>query len=402
MQPHRGPVNNEEFYNILGVPKDASDADIKKAYRKLALKNHPDKGGDPEKFREISTAYEVLGDSEKKQRYDQFGKDGIDQNSMHNPNDIFSQFFGGGAGRPDNGPQKGEDIRHPLKVSLADLYNGKKCNLAIHRHRKCDECNGVGGKHGCEKHCGNCNGRGIQVQMRQIGPGMVQQIQSHCQACGATGKLIAEEDKCQKCKGRKVNKDRKVLEVYIERGMRNNQTIIFPGESDEKPPNGMPGDIVFILQEKEDDVFRRRGHDLLIKKTLTLSEALCGFCFTFTHLDGRVIKCQSKPGEITKPDDVRVIHGEGMPHHGNPFTKGRLFISFKVAFPESQSLLPEVISGLETLLPAKPITEFTGEEEDVGLDVFDAAQLQREASVQEQGQEDRGPPNGQHVQCQNM
>merc|ERR1711988_1149747 len=234
----RGPVDNEGFYKLLGVDKNADENAIKKAYKKLALKHHPDKGGDPEKFKEISMAAEVLTDPEKKQIYDKYGKEGLEE--------------GGGGRRGPRGPQKGDDITHSLKVSLDDLYNGKTVKLAINRDKMCSDCNGKGGKDGAEKTCPDCNGRGAKVQLRQIGPGMVQQIQSACTLCKGTGKTISEKDKCKTCKGKKVNKDRKILEVNVEKGMKNGQKVKFSGEADEAPDT-IPGDVVFVVQEREND-----------------------------------------------------------------------------------------------------------------------------------------------------
>ncbi len=144
------PVDTDEYYKLLGVTKDASESDIKKAYRKMALLHHPDKGGDPEMFKEVSSAAETLCDPEKRKLYDQYGKDGVDNGGGgegHSPEDIFSMFFGGGGGgrgRPQ-GPQKGEDIVHSIKASLEDLYNGKTVRLAISRNKPCVDCEGRGG-----------------------------------------------------------------------------------------------------------------------------------------------------------------------------------------------------------------------------------------------------------------
>jgi len=223
------PIDNEGLYNILGVSKDADENEIKKAYKKLALKHHPDKGGDVEKFKEISAAAEILSDPEKRQTYDKYGLAGLEgQGGGEGADDIFSMFFGGGGRRRGpTGPQKGEDIVHPIKANLEDLYNGKTSRLAINRNKLCEECEGRGGKVGCERECSDCHGRGVRVQLRQIGPGMVQQIQSACQACKGTGKIIDEKDKCKSCKGKKTYKDRKVLEVVLEKGMKNGQKNSF-------------------------------------------------------------------------------------------------------------------------------------------------------------------------------
>ncbi|RHY55157.1 hypothetical protein DYB38_008788, partial [Aphanomyces astaci] len=144
---HSKPVDNTKFYETLGVPKNATAADIKKAYRKLALKNHPDKGGDPELFKDITVAYEALSDPEKRELYDQYGEEGLQHGGGggHHGGDMFSQMFGGrGGGRP-RGPQRGEDLTHPLKVSLEDLYNGKTVKLAVNRDVLCGGCAGRGG-----------------------------------------------------------------------------------------------------------------------------------------------------------------------------------------------------------------------------------------------------------------
>ncbi|CAN0112486.1 unnamed protein product, partial [Discosporangium mesarthrocarpum] len=333
MGGRRGPpadVDTEELYNILGVSKDATEGEIKKAYRKLALKNHPDKGGDPEQFKEITMAYEILSDPKKRQLYDQYGKDGVEQEDGpgHSAEDIFSMFFGGQRRGP-SGPRKGDDDRHKLKVGLEDLYNGKTCRLAVSRNKVCTACEGLGGKAGAAKSCEVCHGRGVQVQFRQIGPGMVQQVQSSCSICRGEGKVINERDKCKVCMGKKTVKERKVLEVNITKGMKNGQKIVFHGEANEAP-GIIPGDVIFIVEEKEHPLFRRKGSDLVMEHTLTLVEALCGFDFSITHMDKRTLRVKSTPGQVTKHDDVFMIDHEGMPTVGNPFVKGRLFILFKV------------------------------------------------------------------------
>ena len=147
-------------------------------------------------------------------------------------------FFGGGRGggrRGPSGPQKGEDINHAIKASLEDLYNGRTARLAISRNKPCPDCKGRGGKEGAEKICTDCRGQGVRIALRQIGPGMVQQMQTACTACNSTGKVMDEKDKCKACKGAKVYKDRKVLEVLIEKGMKNGSKIRFAGEADEIP-----------------------------------------------------------------------------------------------------------------------------------------------------------------------
>ncbi|EQC33778.1 DnaJ like subfamily A member 2 [Saprolegnia diclina VS20] len=393
----RGNVDNSKYYETLGVAKTASEAEIKKAFRKLALKNHPDKGGDPELFKDITVAYEVLSDPEKRELYDQYGEEGLQQGGGGGGGaDIFSQMFGGrGGGRP-RGPQKGEDLTHPLKVSLEDLYNGKTVKLAVNRDVLCGRCDGRGGAEGAEKTCDTCNGRGMRIQHRQIAPGMVQQVQSVCPDCRGQGKTIRESDRCKGCKGNKVSKERKVLEVHIEKGMRNGQRITFTGEADQAPGT-IAGDIVFVVQEKEHGTFQRKGANLIMEKKITLVEALCGFETIVEHLDGRHLHVKTKPGEVIKPNQFKAVQGEGMPQHGNPFVKGQLVILFKIEFPTSVSA--DQVRALQSVfaLP-EPVRRYSDSEE-CFLGDFDAEAAKQEAQREAyDSDDDRGQPRG--VQCQ--
>jgi DnaJ homolog subfamily A member 2 len=310
-------------------------------------------------------------------------------------------FFGGGGGGRSrrSGPQKGEDIVHTVKASLEDLYNGKTVRLAISRNKPCTDCKGLGGKEGAEKTCSDCHGRGVRMMIRQIGPGMVQQMQTSCSNCKGSGKLMDEKDKCKSCKGNKVYKDRKVLEVNIEKGMSSGQKIRYSGEADEIPGT-IPGDVIIVVQEKEHETFKRKGGDLMVDLELTLSEALCGFTRTITHLDNRVLKVEVPSGTVTKHDSIKVIRGEGMPQHGNPFNKGSLFVHFTVKFPKT---LPEnVVSKLKQLLPQPQQPMLSGEEEecalqDVDINTFGRTNDAGRSAVDEDDDDASG--GAQRVQC---
>ncbi|OQR91520.1 hypothetical protein ACHHYP_04605 [Achlya hypogyna] len=390
-------ADNSKYYELLGVPKTASEADIKKAFRKLALKNHPDKGGDPELFKDITVAYEVLSDPEKRELYDKYGEEGLQGGggSSNNAADIFGQMFGGGM-RQQRGPPRSEDLTHPLKVSLEDLYNGKMVKLAVNRDIICNTCDGRGGKSGAERSCDTCRGRGMRIQHRQIAPGMVQQVQSVCPDCRGQGKIINEADRCSSCKGKKVTKERKVLEVHIEPGMRHGQRITFKGESDQAP-GVVPGDIVFIVQEKEHDTFQRKGPNLIMEKKISLVEALCGFECMIEHLDGRHLHVKTKPGEVIKPNQFKAVHGEGMPQHGNPFVKGQLVILFKVEFPDTLSRDQKRV--LASIFPPPTALSGINDAEECFLAEFDAEAAKQEAQREAYDSDDeRGQPRG--VQCQ--
>jgi len=403
-------VKETELYERLGVAPEASTEDIKKAYKKNAMKYHPDKNpNNPEaveKFKEISEAYEILSDEQKRTMYDKYGKDALKEGSGHSAHDIFEQFFGGGFsnffGGQRGGPRKTEDIVHELQVSLEDLYKGKSTKLSVSRNVVCSTCTGNGTKSGASTgKCKTCDGRGIRLIIKQLGPGMIQQMQTVCPDCGGKGEQIKEEDKCGNCKGKKVIKDKKVLTVYVDKGMRHGQKIVFSGESDEAPGTE-PGDIIFVLVEKKHDLFKRNGNDLYKEATIPLIEALAGFAFTVKHLDDRTLLVKSEKGDIITPGEVRMLEGEGMPKHKSPFEKGNLYIHFNLEFPKPGALKEPQLKELEKLLPSRrPAPKQTEDMEVVSLAKVSTQEKSRSEGRRRAGSDDEDEEEGgqQRVQC---
>merc|ERR1719367_557204 len=259
-------------------------------------------------------AYEVLSDSEKRELYDRHGEQGIKEGGggggggFHNPTDLFDMFFGGGGSRGRRGPRRTKTVI-------------------------CSDCNGLGGREGAVQRCPNCRGSGMQVRMQQLGPGMIQQIQSVCRDCQGQGERIDPKHRCKACAGKKVTRQKKILEVSVDKGMEDGQKITFADEGDQEP--GLePGDIIIVLDEKEHPVFKRQGINLIMKMQISLSEALTGLRRTVATLDGRTLVIQTVPGEVVKNGEIKCVLGEGMPTYRNPFEKGKLIIQFAVQFPE--------------------------------------------------------------------
>ncbi|KAJ7694076.1 hypothetical protein B0H17DRAFT_1057696 [Mycena rosella] len=404
-------VRETKFYDLLEVPPTASEADLKKAYRKKALRLHPDKGGDPDQFKEVTHAYEILSDPDKRAVYDARGEAGLsEQGGMGgmDPQDLFSQLFGGGGfgggggffgggggGSRSQGPRKTKDLVHRVHVTLEDLYKGKTTKLALTRNRICTKCKGKGGKDGAVRTCNTCSGRGIKVTLRQMGP-MIQQIQSPCDECSGTGEIINMKDRCTQCKGRKVLPEKKFLEVHIDKGMKGGQTIQFRGESDESP-SAEPGDVVIVVEEKPHERFKRQENDLITEVDVDLLTALGGGQFAIKHLDDRALIVKLEPGEVVKHGDLKVIHGQGMPsqRHHEP---GDMYVKLSVQFPES--IDPAAIPMLEkALAPRKPVDTFPKNIvlDEVSLDDVDTRSRggMREDAMDEDGEEPR-------VQCANQ
>jgi len=249
--------------------------------------------------------------------------------------DIFDLLGGrGGRGQQQRGPQKGKPVQYPLKVTLEEVFTGKQTKIAVNRERICTKCDGRGGKEGAVQKCSTCKGRGMVTKMVQLGPGMYSQSNGPCDDCRGKGEVIDEKNKCKTCNGKKVCKEKKIIEAEIDKGSPNGFHYTFHGEADEYPGTE-PGDVIIIIQEMPHKVFKRKGADLLIEKEITLLEALTGVDFTITHLDGSKLRIKNTPGEVIKPEEIKTISDKGLPFHKQSYKSGNLFVLFKVKFPVS-------------------------------------------------------------------
>jgi DnaJ family protein A protein 2 len=282
--------------------------------------------------------------------------------------DILAQMFGmgGGGGMPPGfggpgGPprqRRGKDETQAYEVSLEELYKGKTVKFASTKNVICSHCKGSGGKDGAKpKQCSSCGGQGVKVGLRQVGPGLVTQERIVCDHCSGTGNVFKEKERCKKCKGKRTTSEKKALEIYIPRGAAHGERIVLEGEADQVPDQ-TPGDLVFILDEKDHDVFQRKGDDLMAEMKITLAEALCGFSrVVITHLDGRGIHINHPRGKVLKPGQLLKVEGEGMPHKKSD-AKGDLFLIVDIEFPENGWIQDDVsFESLQKVLPtpAAPI-----------------------------------------------
>lgn len=254
-----------------------------------------------------------------------------------------------------------------MPVTLEELYNGAVRKLSLQKSIICEKCEGRGGKKGAVEKCNVCRGLGMESKIQQIAPGIVQQFDQICRSCAGQGEIIAAKDRCKNCGGKKLVRDRKILEVHIEKGMKDGQRITFTGEGDQEP-NLEPGDIVVVLDEKQHPNWLRVKNDLIMKMPLELVEALCGFKKVITTLDDRQLVIQTCPGEVIKHESTKCIMNEGMPHFKQYFEKGCLIIQFFVVFPES--IPAEIIPTLEQCLPPKPFVNVPESAEECALVSF--------------------------------
>ena len=342
-------MSDRDFYEILGVSKDASEKELKKAYHKKASKVHPDKNPDnpdaTREFQELSSAYEVLSDPEKRQIYDQFGEEGLKNNGFKtqhfDPRDIFSHIFsefnifGHTNQFNQNNPNHRKDIVFNLKVTLAELYCGCVKKVKVNRKEACTSCDGTGAQDKKNPICRQCNGQGILRQIKQIAPGMMQHLTSRCQSCGGSGKLLHPNNRCTECAGLSYKTVSEIIEVKIKSGSFFGEDFVFAGKGDYGKEN-----LRIILQEntliRKNQQFQRQGDDIYLHMKINLNEALCGFEREIEHLDGRKILVSTSEGDIIKPGDKRCIREEGFPKRESQ-GRGKLIILFDIEFPTNIS-----------------------------------------------------------------
>ena len=325
-------VDTTKYYKILGVDKNASKDEIKKAYRTLVRTKHPDKGGSEEEFQNIQLAYDTLSDENKRKVYDEYGEEGIKEGMTgEEPTDIFDLFTGGGK---KNVRRKTKSVLQAMEVSLEDIFIGKEKYLEINRYRICKKCKGNGSKDpNANTKCPGCNGKRIKLVVQRMGNTILQSQQT-CPDCRGEGYIIKEEDKCPTCKGRKVNQESKTLKIMLDKGAPDGKRYTFEGESDESPGYD-PGDVIIEIRIKKHPVFERTGADLTMKADISLLEALTGFQLLINHLDGRHVLINSKKGEIIKPGVIKTVKECGMPFFDHPTRFGNLYIKFNIHFPKS-------------------------------------------------------------------
>jgi DnaJ-related protein SCJ1 len=355
----------EDYYHLLGLKKSCSTSDIKRAYRTLSKKYHPDKnpGNDTahQKFVQVSEAYEALSDGTSRKIYDQYGHEGLENHKRggqgggqaHDPFDLFSRFFGGGGhfGGGGNQVRRGPDSEVRIELPLRDFYNGREMEVTVEKQQICEECEGSGSADGVVDTCDKCNGRGIVVQKHQLAPGIFQQVQTHCDKCGGQGKKIKHV--CKVCGGAKVVRQPITLTAEVEKGMSKGHRLIFENEADEHPDH-VAGNLIMVLLEKQPELgsdhdsrtdgtfFRRKEHDLYWKEVLSLREAwMGGWTRNITHLDGHVVQIGRKRGEVVQPFTMESFEGEGMPiwhggHHDEHDGEqhGKLYVEYTVVIPD--------------------------------------------------------------------
>ena len=275
-----------EYYNTLGLPKHASQDDIKKAYRKLAMTHHPDKGGDSGKFKEISEAFETLSDEEKRKHYDSHGKQRADfrpqHRESHNPHDIFGAFFNGRQQQ-----SRKQSKVHDFAMSLEDVYSGKTVKINVNHAVKCKDCGGTGSTKPPER-CDECNGAGMVMFRVRMGDGMETVLRQPCRSCAGKGKVHDASNGCRTCKFSGSTRETEKVEFYVPPGSPDGKHITIAGMGEYDFQTGFTDSLTIKLKYKLDpNRLPIANGDIEITKQIPLYEALCGGNFVYTHLDGK-------------------------------------------------------------------------------------------------------------------
>ncbi len=349
-----------DYYEILGVERNADKEEIKRAYRRMARKYHPDvnkEAGADERFKEINRAYEVLSDADARARYDRFGEAGVsgsagmpDMGDMGGFADIFESFFSGFAStsqqaRRRSGPTRGEDLRYDLKLDFREAIFGGEKQIKITHLETCTTCNGSGAKAGTKpRTCTTCGGTGQVRRATRTPFGSFTQV-STCPTCGGAGQVI--EEKCDSCHGAGVVQKSKNLKITIPAGVDSGTRLRVSGEGDAGQKGGPAGDLFVYLFVQSDSEFQREGINILSTIQISYLQAILGDKVTVETVDGK------KPLTIpagTQPDTILTLEGLGVPKLGNPVARGDHLIRVKVHIPHPSKLHSEEREILEKLL----------------------------------------------------
>lgn len=346
-------MSKRDYYEVLGVKKDASDDEIKKAFRKLAVKYHPDKeGGDEEKFKEINEAYEVLKDKQKRQRYDQFGHAGVGGSggfggggAAGNPfagfdgqsfdfggdiGDIFSDLFGFGGGRRQAKPNRGRDVETSVTLSFEDAVFGTEKTISLNLDEECKHCGGSGAEPGAKmKQCPTCHGSGQEVRVANTLFGAIQQA-STCHTCKGRGQV--PEKNCSVCGGAGVKRGKQEIKVKIPAGVDEGSVIRLAGRG-EAIQGGAAGDLFVVIHVKPHKKFTREGSLILSEETISMVDAALGTELDVETVDG-VLKMKVPAG--TQPGSDFKLSGHGVPHlRGSG--RGAHIVTLRVEIPKKLS-----------------------------------------------------------------
>lgn len=340
-------ADKKDYYETLGVDKSASEAELKKAYRKMAVKYHPDQNPNDTtaeaKFKEVNEAYEVLSDGQKRTQYDQYGHAAFEQGGGAgygggfggfdvDLNDIFGSMFGfgGGGGGRKNGPRRGSDLGVSIQIAFEEAIFGCTKDISVSTLDNCDTCAGTGAKPGTHaESCQKCNGTGQERVIQQSMFGAMQSVRT-CSSCRGTGKSI--KDPCSSCRGSGKVKRTKTHSVNIPKGIDNGQAIRLSGKGEIGDNGGGYGDLIVTVYAQTNPVFTRKGVDIYCDIPITFVQATLGGEIIIKTIDGEE-KYTIKSG--TQPETVATFRGVGVPNLRNPKVRGNQIVTFKVQIPTS-------------------------------------------------------------------
>ncbi len=364
-------MSKRDYYEILEITKSASADEIKKAYRKMAIKFHPDKNpGDKaseEKFKEAAEAYEILSNGDKKARYDQYGHAGVGSNAGFgggghggfggmNMDDIFSQFgdifgghFGGGGGRGGRRVNRGSNLRVKVKLTLEEIANGVEKKIKVNKFVGCKPCRGTGAQDGSAMNtCSTCRGTGQVVRMTQTILGTMQTA-STCPSCGGEGQTIT--DKCKSCHGEGIVREEEVISINIPAGVAEGMQLSVAGRGNMGARGGVAGDLIVVVEETEHEYLKRDGLHLFYDHYISFTDAALGIQVEVPTIDGKA-KIKIDPG--TQSGKVLRLKGKGLPDI-NSYSRGDILVNINVWTPQQltkeEKKILEDLRGAENFKP---------------------------------------------------